>query len=181
MKNRRIMRNWLLNLLVISLSASIVLGQGPTGEYPGAGVGFDSGCGYPNAGATNPGTTNPGLLTPCGTTTDVNTGPLFECKFIVKDIQDANPPSITFDIYEIVCINTLPNCNAPLNYISASFSMDPIDTKKTFHCSDIGDIQLTIFVWDVEDSNNDGTLEYIFREPCFAIQTVEDPSGFCTF
>ena len=78
MKNRRIMRNWLLNLLVISLSASIVLGQGPTGEYPGAGVGFDSGCGYPNAGATNPGTTNPGLLTPCGTTTDVNTGPLFE-------------------------------------------------------------------------------------------------------
>jgi len=120
-------------------------------------------------------------ISKCSASGICNTGPLFECKFIVKDIQDANPPSITFDIYEIVCINTLPNCNAPLNYISASFSMDPIDTKKTFHCSDIGDIQLTIFVWDVEDSNNDGTLEYIFREPCFAIQTVEDPSGFCTF
>jgi len=56
-----------------------VFGQGTLGEYPGAGVGFDSGCGYPNAGSNELGFTDmdiPGNV--CGSAFDVTFGPWIE-------------------------------------------------------------------------------------------------------
>jgi len=71
------MKICLTNLLIICLSISVAIGQGTIGQYPGNGVGFDSGCGYLNAGVSNPATMD-NILANCGTTVGMNTGPLFE-------------------------------------------------------------------------------------------------------
>jgi len=62
-----------------------IFAQGTTGEYPGAGIGFDSGCGYGSAvipvapGTVNSGTSDIGLPgNVCGSAFDVTTTGLIE-------------------------------------------------------------------------------------------------------
>ena len=105
----------------------------------------------------------------------------FECKKIVKAIQDSATPSVTFDANEIVCVDGGVACDGSNPTIFGSFSNDPLDQTRTYTCGDLGDIQVTMFVFDVSDTDGDGDLDTTFREPCFAIQTVVDPSGFCQF
>ena len=51
------------------------MAQGTLGEYPGVGVGFDAGCGYPDAGNSDPGVTDIGLTgNVCGAAFDVTFG-----------------------------------------------------------------------------------------------------------
>ena len=104
-------------------------------------------------------------------------GPLFECKKLVQNIEDTNPPSTTFNIFDIVCFGESSCSGQPT--ITAAFSADPLDTLRTYGCTNVGDIQLTLFVFDIGDADNDGVRDTTFREACFAIQTVLDPSGFC--
>ncbi len=104
-------------------------------------------------------------------------GPLFECKKIVQNIEDSNPPSTTFNIFDIVCFGE-SSCSGQAT-ITAAFSANPLDTLRTYGCTNVGDIQLTLFIFDIGDADNDGVRDTTFREACFAIQTVLDPSGFC--
>ncbi len=104
----------------------------------------------------------------------------FECKKIVKAIEDGNVPSVTFDANEIVCVEGGVACDGSNPTIFGSFSNDPLDQTRTYVCGDLGDIQVTMFIFDVT-SDGAGGLDTTFREPCFAIQTVVDPSGFCQF
>jgi len=108
----------------------------------------------------------------------LGTGPLFECKKLVQNIEDNNPPSTTFNIFDIVCFGESSCAGMPT--ITAAFSADPTDTLRTYGCTNVGDIQITLFIFDIGDSNNDGVRDTAFREACFAIQTVLDPTGFCT-
>jgi len=129
--------------------------------------------------------------TDCGLSTPISfevviiasggTPPTFRCKKIVKTIQDGPTPSVTFLSDEIVCVEGGLSCDGSNPTIIASFSTDPRDQTRTYVCGDLGDIQVTMFIYDVLDSDGDGDLDTIFREPCFAIQTVIDQNNFCTF
>jgi len=105
----------------------------------------------------------------------------FECKKIVKSIEDGTVPSVTFNANEIVCVEGGVACDGSNPTIFGSFSTDPLDQTRTYVCGDLGDIQVTMFIFDVADTDGDGDLDTTFREPCFAIQTVVDQSGFCQF
>jgi len=105
----------------------------------------------------------------------------FMCKKIVKSIEDGPTPSVTFTSEEIVCVEGGLSCDGSNPTIIASFSDDPTDQTRTYVCGDLGDIQVTMFIYDVLDADNDGDLDTVFREPCFAIQTVIDQNNFCTF
>jgi hypothetical protein len=73
--------------------------------------------------------------------------------------------------------------NAPT--LISSFSGDLTDDVRVYNCGDVNDdsigtdIQVTIFIWNIEDSNNDGVLDTLFREPCFSIQTIIDQNDAC--
>jgi len=59
--------------------SNLTLAQGTLGEYPGAGVGFDSGCGYPDAGNSDPGVSDANLVgNTCGSAFDSTFGPWAE-------------------------------------------------------------------------------------------------------
>ncbi len=52
-----------------------IFAQGTLGEYPGAGVGFDGACGYPDAGNSDPGVSDTSLAgNTCGSAFDVSFG-----------------------------------------------------------------------------------------------------------
>jgi len=104
-------------------------------------------------------------------------GPLFECFKLVQNIQDTNPPSSTFNALHIVNISN--NTCTGLPSLTASFSPDPADILRTYGCINIGDIQVTMYIFDIGDSNNDGVIDTTYREACVAIQTVLDPAEFC--
>jgi len=104
-------------------------------------------------------------------------GSLFNCIKLVQNIEDSNPPSTTFSALDIVNISN--NTCSGLPSLTASFSIDPTDTLRTYGCVYVGDIQVTMYIFDIGDSNNDGVIDTTFREACFAIQTVLDSSGFC--
>ena len=63
--------------------------------------------------------------------------------------------------------------------LTAAFSADPNDTFRTFDCSDVGSFVLTIFIFDIGDSNLDGIIDTTFRENCVGPHTILDPAGFC--
>lgn len=109
------------------------------------------------------------------------TPPTFQCKKIVKTIEDNLPPSVTFNSDDIVCVLDGSSCDGSIPTIISSFSNDPNDTVRIYDCTDLGDLQVTMFIWDVNDFDNNGTVDTVFREPCFAIQTVIDQNGFCQF
>jgi len=72
------MKNIVVILFAFLISGSIsnvIIAQGTIGEYPGAGVGFDAGCGYPDAGNSDPGVSDVGLTgNVCGSAFDVTFG-----------------------------------------------------------------------------------------------------------
>ena len=79
MKNSKFILSSILVCCMVVFCYSGIFGQGGIGEYPGAGVGFDSGCGYPNAGNSDPGVSDAGLTGFCpGNTFDVSFGPWTE-------------------------------------------------------------------------------------------------------
>ena len=67
----------LLFTCLLMLSLNLVFAQG-TVMYPGSGIGFDSGCGYPNAGVVNPSTSDMLAGGTCGATHTVNQAGLVE-------------------------------------------------------------------------------------------------------
>ncbi len=105
----------------------------------------------------------------------------FQCKKIVKSLEDGPIPSVTFTSDEIVCVTEGSSCDPLAPTIISAFSADPTDNVRNYVCGDLGDHQVTMFIFDVLDSDNDGVLDTVFREPCFAIQTVVDQNGFCQF
>ena len=105
-------------------------------------------------------------------------GSLFSCLKVVQFIEDVNPPSTTFNVFDIVDIIGANTCTG-MPTLTAAFSQDPTDTLRTYGCVNVGDVQVTTFIFDIGDSNNDGVIDTTFREACFTLQTVLDPSGFC--
>ena len=101
----------------------------------------------------------------------------FECFKLVQNIEDANPPSTTFNILDIVNISN--NTCTGMPDLTAAFSADPNDTLRTFDCSDVGSFVLTIFIFDIGDSNLDGIIDTTFRENCVGPHTILDQAGFC--
>jgi hypothetical protein len=101
----------------------------------------------------------------------------FECKKIVKPIGDDG--NVTFLASEIVCVTGGNACDGSNPTLISAFSNDPTDNTRTFTCADVNpgnavgtDIQVTMFIFDVADTDNDGDLDTTFREPCFVIQTI---------
>ncbi len=74
MKNKTFILFATLVCCMVLFCFSGIFGQGVMGEYPGAGVGFDAGCGYPDAGNNDPGVTDIGLTGNCGNLFDVSFG-----------------------------------------------------------------------------------------------------------
>ena len=90
-------------------------------------------------------------------------GDTYTCNEPVFNMTATNPPSFTIGIYDIVDIDV---CTGNL---SAAFSANPADQFRTYGCTNVGDIQITIFIFE----------NGVFLEPCFSLITLLDPAGFC--
>ena len=87
----------------------------------------------------------------------------YTCNEPVFKMTATNPPSYTISIYDIVDIDV---CTGNL---SAALSANPADQFRTYGCTNVGDIQITIFIFD----------NGVFLEACFSVITILDPSGLC--
>lgn len=96
----------------------------------------------------------------------------FECKFVVKTIEDGPIPSVTLTADDIVSVTDGSSCGLLVPTMISSFSNDPTDDERIYYCEDIGDQQATTFIFDVIDSDGDGALDTMFREPCLVIFEV---------
>jgi len=68
------MKKNILLLISALFVCCFAFGQGTIGQYPGAGVGFDAGCGYPSAGNSDPGVSEAIAGNACGSTFNVTLG-----------------------------------------------------------------------------------------------------------
>jgi hypothetical protein len=150
-----------------SVSDYILSGTMPIGSHTISVNAFDSNCGLSTIESFDVVVIPPG-----------SPPPTFQCKKIVKTIGNAGSVSFTSD--EIVCVSNGSSCDPFAPSIISSFSSDPTDTVRSYDCTNIGDIQVTMFIFNVFDSNNNGVLDTIFSEPCFAIQTVIDQNNICS-
>jgi hypothetical protein len=150
-----------------SVSDYILSGTMPIGSHTISVNAFDSNCGLSTIESFDVVVIPPG-----------SPPPTFQCKKIVKTIGNAG--SVSFNSDEIVCVSNGSSCDPFAPSIISSFSSDPTDTVRSYDCTNIGDIQVTMFIFNVFDSNNNGVLDTIFSEPCFAIQTVIDQNNICS-
>lgn len=104
--------------------------------------------------------------------------PTFVCKELAIPLSDSL--NVKINSSDIVCVTDPNACDPSSNrQLISSFSIDPNDVDRTYDCSDIGDVLLTMFTWDVLDNDNDGVLDTMLRQICFATQALYDPNNYC--
>lgn len=85
--------------------------------------------------------------------------PIFACNGLMIDLVNG---SATVNVNDFID-------NSPCSDYTFAFSNNQSDTLRTFTCANVGDIQITFFVFE----------NGVFSQACFSLSTVLDPSGSC--